>query len=107
MQSSIPHFSKPSTCRSAEYRKCRDLIPTTEGFFLSCYEEQCPPAVRAVSIVTHVATVSVTSTRETITLQEFVVRFAWKRREMAAWGYRISEKLVGTSVVTETSAFHI
>jgi len=51
--------------------------------------------------------VSVTSTREAITLQELVVRFAWKRREMAAWGYRISEKLVGTSVVTEASAFHI
>jgi hypothetical protein len=26
---------------------------------------------------------------------------------MAAWGYRISEKLVGTSVVAEASAFHI
>lgn len=106
-QSSIPKFSKPSTCRSSEYRKYRDLVPTTEGFFFPCYKEQCSPAVRAVCIVTHVATVSVTGARETITLQELVVRFAWKRREMAAWGYWIGEKLVGTSVVTEASAFHI
>jgi len=83
------------------------LVPTTEGFFLPCYKEQCSPAVRAVCVVTHVATVSITSTREAITLQELVVRFAWKRREVTAWGYRISEKLVGTSVVTEASAFHI
>jgi hypothetical protein len=107
MQNSILHFSKQSTCRSAEYRNYRDLVPTTEGFFFPCYKEQCSPAVRAVCIETHVATLSVTSTREAITLQELVVRFAWKRREMAAWGYRISEKLVGTSVVTEASAFHI
>jgi hypothetical protein len=103
----IPHFSTPSTCRSAEYRKYRNLVPTTEGFFFPCYKEQCSPAVRAVCVVTHVATVSITSTREAITLQELVVSFAWKRREVAAWGYRISEKLVGTSVVTEASAFHI
>jgi len=107
MQSSILHFSKPPICRSAEYRKYRDLVPTTERFFFPCYKEECSLAIRTVSIVTHVATVSVTSTREAITLQELVVSFAWKRREMAAWGYRISEKLVGTSVVTETSAFHI
>ena len=107
MQSFTPHFSKHFTCKSAEYRNYRDLVPTTEGFFIPCYKEQCSSAVRAVCIVTHVATVSVTSTRETVTLQELVVRFTWKRREMAAWGYRISEKLVGTSVVTEASAFHI
>jgi len=100
-------FFKPFICRSAEFRKYRDLVPTTERFFFPCYKEECSPAIRAVSIVTHVATVSVTNTREAITLHELVVRFAWKRREMAAWRYRISEKLVGTSVVTETSAFHI
>jgi len=107
LQSCILHFSKPSICRSAEYKKYRVLVPTTERFFFPCYKEECSPAIRTVSIVTHVATVSVTSTREAITLQELVVRFARKRREMAAWGYRISEKLVGTSVVTETSSFHI
>ena len=83
------------------------MVPTTEGFFFPCYKEQCSPAVRAVCIVTHVATVSVTSAREAIPFQELVVRFAWKRREMAAWGYRIGEKLVGTSVITEASAFDI
>lgn len=103
----IPHFSTPSTCKSAKYKKYRDLVPTTEGFFFPCYKEQRSPAVREVCVVTHVATVSITSTREAITLQELVVRFAWKRREVTAWGYRISEKLVGTSVVTEASAFHI
>jgi hypothetical protein len=100
-------FLKPSTCRRSEYRNYRESVPTTEGFFFSCYKEQCSPAVRAVSIVTHVATVPVTSTRKTITLQELVVRFAWKRREMATWGYRISEEFIGTSVVTEASSFHV
>jgi hypothetical protein len=78
MQSSIPHFSTPSTCRSAEYRKCRELVPTAERFFFPGYKEERSPAVRTIRIITHVATVPVTSTREAITLQELVISLAWK-----------------------------
>jgi hypothetical protein len=78
MQSAIPQFSTPFTCRSAEYRKYRELVPTAERFFFPGNKEQRSPAVRKIRIVTHVATVSVAITREALTLQELVIRFAWK-----------------------------
>lgn len=83
------------------------MLPTTEWFFIPCHKEQRSPAVRAVCIITHVATPSVVITGEAFSLQKLVIRFTRKWREVAAWGDRVSEEFVCSSVITKTPPFHI
>ena len=83
------------------------VLVSTERFFVSRYQVELSSGRWFIAIVTHVTARSahaVRTARKTLATKKTVVSIvAWKRWKSALWAYRVSEQLVGPSMVTQGS----
>lgn len=84
----------------------RRVIFTAKRFLVPGQQVHFPAARRLVRMVSHVAALGLVFARETLAVQELLVRLARHGRERARRRHAVREELVRPPVVAQASAVH-